>query len=70
MSDFEILKKRIALSLQQLNDLLVDYESLSKSKVNLTQKFNLMKTEHLNDLNDLNSLILELENLIGDPRND
>ena len=70
MSDFEILKKRIAKSLDQLNGLLVDYESLSKSKSDLNQKFKVLKREHLNDLNELNSLMLELENLIGDPRND
>ena len=70
MSDFETIKKRIAVSLDQLNGLLGDYESLIKSKSDLSQKFKMLETEHLNDLNELNSLILELENLIGDSRND
>ena len=70
MSDFEILRKRIVMSLDRLNGLMADYESLSKSKSDLNQKFKILKREHLNDLNELNSLILELENLIGDPRND
>tara|TARA_B100000963_G_C22537660_1_gene630598 strand:+ start:563 stop:775 length:213 start_codon:yes stop_codon:yes gene_type:complete len=70
MSDFETIKKRIAVSLDQLNGLLGDYESLIKSKSDLNQKFKMLETEHLNDLNELNSLILELENLIGDSRND
>ena len=70
MSDFETLKKRIAMSLNRLNDLLGDYESISKSKSDLDQKFKVLKREHLNDLNELNSLMVELENLIGDPRND
>ena len=70
MSDFETLKKRITMSLHRLNDLLGDYESISKSKSDLDQKFKELKREHLNDLNELNSLMVELENLIGDPRND
>ena len=70
MSDFETLKKRITMSLHRLNDLLGDYESISKSKSDLDQKFKVLKREHLNDLNELNSLMVELENLIGDPRND
>ena len=70
MSDLEILKKRIAESLKQLNGLLGDYESLVKSKSELNQQVKLLKLEHLTDLNELNSLILELEHLIGDPGND
>ena len=70
MSDLEILKKRIAGSLKQLNGLLGDYESLVKSKSDLNQQVKLLKLEHLTDLNELNSLILELEHLIGDPGND
>ena len=70
MSDLEILKKRIAESLKQLNGLLGDYESLVKSKSDLNQQVKLLKLEHLTDLNELNSLILELEHLIGDPGND
>ena len=70
MSDLEILKKRIAGSLKQLNGLLGDYESLVKSKSELNQQVKLLKLEHLTDLNELNSLILELEHLIGDPGND
>ena len=70
MSDLEILKKRIAESLKQLNGLLGDYGSLVKSKSDLNQQVKLLKLEHLTDLNELNSLILELEHLIGDPGND
>ena len=70
MSDLEILKKRIAGSLKQLNGLLGDYESLVKSKSDLNQQVKLLKLEHLTDLNELNSLILELEHLIGDSGND
>ena len=70
MSDLEILKKRIAGSLKQLNGLLGDYESLVKSKSDLNQQVKLLKLVHLTDLNELNSLILELEHLIGDPGND
>ena len=70
MSDLKILKKRIDESLKQLHSFVEDYESLVTSKSDLNQKFNQLKTEHLNDLNELNSLILELENLIGDPQND
>ena len=70
MSDIEILKKRIAESLNQLNGLLGDYESLVKSKSDLNQQVKLLKLEHLTDLNELNSLIVELEHLIGDSGND
>ena len=70
MSDIEILKKRIAESLDQLNGLLGDYESLVKSKSDLNQQVKLLKLEHLTDLNELNSLIVELEHLIGDSGND
>ena len=36
----------------------------------LSQKINLLKSEHLNDLNELNSIIREIENLVGDREND
>ena len=70
MSNFEDLKKRIGTSLHLLNDVLSDYERIALKKRDLSQKINLLKSEHLNDLNELNSIIREIENLVGDREND
>ena len=66
----EILKNRIDTSLTKLNDVLNDYEKIAIRKKELTQKINSLKSEHLNDLNELNSLMAEVDNLVKEKEND
>ena len=70
MSKIEILKNRIDTSLTKLNDVLNDYEKIAIKKNKLTQKINSLKSEHLNDLNELNSLMAEVDNLVKEKEND
>ena len=70
MSKIEILKNRINTSLTKLNDVLNDYEKIAINKKELTQKINSLKSEHLNDLNELNSLMAEVDNLVKEREND
>ena len=70
MSKIEILKNRIDTSLSKLNDVLNDYEKIAIKKNKLTQKINSLKSEHLNDLNELNSLMAEVDNLVKEREND
>ena len=70
MSKIEILKNRIDTSLTKLNDVLNDYEKIAIKKNKLTQKINSLKSEHLNDLNELNSLLAEVDNLVKEREND
>ena len=70
MSKIEILKNRIDTSLTKLNDVLNDYEKIAINKKELSQKINSLKSEHLNDLNELNSLITEIDNLVREREND
>ena len=70
MSKIEILKNRIDTSLTKLNDVLNDYEKIAINKKELTHKINLLKSEHLNDLNELNSLMAEVDNLVKEKEND
>ena len=70
MSKIEILKNRIDKSLTKLNDVLNDYEKIAINKKELTQKINSLKSEHLNDLNELNSLMAEVDNLVKEREND
>ena len=70
MSKIEILKNRIDTSLTKLNDVLNDYEKIAISKKELTQKINSLKSEHLSDLNELNSLMAEVDNLVKEKEND
>ena len=70
MSKIEILKNRIDTSLTKLNDVLNDYEEIAINKKELTQKINSLKSEHLNDLNELNSLMTEVDNLVKEREND
>ncbi len=70
MSKIEILKNRIDTSLTKLNDVLNDYEKIAIGKKELTQKINSLKSEHLNDLNELNSLMAEVDNLVKEKEND
>ena len=70
MSKIEILKNRIDTSLTKLNDVLNDYEKIAIKKNKLTQKVNSLKSEHLNDLNELNSLLAEVDNLVKEREND
>ena len=70
MSKIEILKNRIDTSLTKLNDVLNDYEKIAINKKELKQKINSLKSEHLNDLNELNSLMAEVDNLVKEREND
>ncbi len=70
MSKIEILKNRIDTSLTKLNDVLNDYEKIAINKKELTQKINSLKSEHLSDLNELNSLMAEVDNLVKEREND
>ena len=70
MSKIEILKNRIDTSLTKLNHVLDDYEKIAINKKELTQKINSLKSEHLNDLNELNSLMAEVDNLVKEKEND
>ena len=70
MSKIEILKNRIDTSLTKLNDVLDDYEKIAINKKELTQKINSLKSEHLNDLNELNLLVAEVDNLVKEREND
>ena len=70
MSKIEILKNRIDSSLTKLNDVLNDYEKIAVNKKELLQKINSLKSEHLNDLNELNSLMAEVDNLVKEREND
>ena len=70
MSKIEILKNRIDTSLTKLNDVLNDYEKIAINKKELTQKINSLKSEHLSDLNELNSLMAEVDNLVKEKEND
>ena len=70
MSKIEILKNRIDTSLTKLNDVLNDYEKIAMNKKELTQKINSLKSEHLSDLNELNSLMAEVDNLVKEREND
>ena len=70
MSKIEILKNRIDTSLTKLNDVLNDYEKIAMNKKELTQKINSLKSEHLSDLNELNSLMAEVDNLVKEKEND
>ena len=70
MSKIEILKNRIDKSLTKLNDVLNDYEKIAINKKELTQKINSLKSEHLSDLNELNSLMAEVDNLVKEREND
>ena len=70
MSKIEILKNRIDTSLTKLNDVLNDYEKIAMNKKELTKKINSLKSEHLNDLNELNSLMAEVGNLVKEREND
>ncbi len=70
MASFEKLKNRIHISLTQLDDILNEYEKIALNKRELSQKINSLKSEHLNDLNELNSLLAQMENLVGDSKND
>ena len=70
MSKIEILKNRIETSLTKLNDVLNDYEKIAINKKELTHKINSLKSEHLNDLNELNSLMAEVDNLVKEKEND
>ena len=69
MSKIEILKNRIDTSLTKLNDVLNDYEKIAIKKNKLTQKINSLKSEHLSDLNELNSLMAEVDNLVKEREN-
>ena len=69
MSKIEILKNRIDTSLTKLNDVLNDYEKIAINKKELTQKINSLKSEHLSDLNELNSLMAEVDNLVKEREN-
>ena len=70
MSKIEILKNRIDTSLTKLNDILNDYEKIAINKKELSQKINSLKSEHLNDLSELNSLMAEVDNLVKEREND
>ena len=70
MSKIEMLKKRIDTSLTKLNDVLNDYEKTAKNNKKLSQKINSLKSEHLNDLNELNLLMAEIDNLGREREND
>ena len=70
MSKIEILKNRIDTSLTKLNDVLNDYEKIAMNKKELTKKINSLKSEHLSDLNELNSLMAEVDNLVKEREND
>ena len=70
MSKIEILKNRIDTSLTKLNDVLNDYEKIAINKNELKRKINSLKSEHLNDLNELNSLMAEVDNLVKEREND
>ena len=70
MASFKNLKNRINMSLTQLNEILSEYEKIALTKKDLSQKINSLKSEHLNDLNELNSLLTQMENLVGDSKND
>ena len=70
MSKIEMLKKRIDTSLSKLNDVLNDYEKTAKNNKKLSQKINSLKSEHLNDLNELNLLMAEIDNLGREREND
>tara|TARA_B100000287_G_scaffold238440_1_gene224305 strand:+ start:211 stop:423 length:213 start_codon:yes stop_codon:yes gene_type:complete len=70
MSKIEMLKKRIDTSLAKLNDVLNDYEKTAKNNKKLSQKINSLKSEHLNDLNELNLLMAEIDNLGREREND
>mgnify|MGYP001445844800 FL=1 len=70
MSKIEMLKKRIDTSLTKLNDVLNDYEKTAKNNKKLLQKMNSLKSEHLNDLNELNLLMAEIDNLGREREND
>ncbi len=65
-----MLKKRIDTSLAKLNDVLNDYEKTAKNNKKLSQKINSLKSEHLNDLNELNLLMAEIDNLGREREND
>ena len=70
MSKIEMLKKRIDTSLAKLNDVVNDYEKTAKNNKKLSQKINSLKSEHLNDLNELNLLMAEIDNLGREREND
>ena len=70
MSDYKTIKARISNSLSKLEEMLADYEETATRKKIMSQKLNVLKTEHLNDLTELNSLMSEIETLVGDHKND
>ena len=70
MSDYKTIKARISNSLSKLEELLADYEETATRKKIMSQKLNVLKTEHLNDLTELNALMSEIETLVGDHKND
>ena len=70
MSDYKTIKARISKSLSKLEEMLADYEETATRKKIMSQKLNVLKTEHLNDLTELNALMSEIETLVGDHKND
>ena len=70
MSDYKTIKARISNSLSKLEEMLADYEETATRKKIMSQKLNVLKTEHLNDLTELNALMSEIETLVGDHKND
>ena len=70
MSDYKSIKARISNSLSKLEEMLADYEETATRKKIMSQKLNFLKTEHLNDLTELNALMSEIEILVGDHKND
>ena len=70
MSDYKTIEARISNSLSKLEEILADYEETATRKKIMSQKLNVLKTEHLNDLTELNALMSEIETLVGDHKND
>ena len=70
MSDYKTIEARISNSLSKLEEMLADYEETATRKKIMSQKLNVLKTEHLNDLTELNALMSEIETLVGDHKND
>ena len=70
MSDYKTIKARISNSLSKLEEMLADYEETATRKKIMSQKLNVLKTEHLNDLTEINALMSEIETLVGDHKND
>ena len=60
MSDYKTIKARISNSLSKLEEMLADYEETATRKKIMSQKLNVLKTEHLNDLTELKTIYIYL----------